>query len=175
MKVSKSEPFLLNKTESAAFFQISVQAFSAWDVQPIKKKGRQVLYDLRELVAYKNERSEDDTENLNLTEERAKLTVEQRKKTALERRQLEGKLMAIDFVILNYSKMATAIREKLLATPSKLAQELTNIEKPAETMAILKDHIYEILHEISSDQFSADIGIDVDRTLAKLEAMQAST
>jgi len=175
MKVRKSEPVLFNKTQSAAFFQVSTQAFSAWDVEPVKKSGREVFYDLRELVAYRHENPDDEDGELNLTEERAKLTKEQRIKTNLERKQLEGKLMDVDFVVLNYTKMATALRQKLLSTPTKLAKDLTNISKPAEVQQILKDHIQEVLTEISSEQFSADIGIDVDRTLAKLEAMQATS
>jgi len=172
-KRSKSEPFLMNKTDSAAFFQVSVQALSNWDVKPVKKVGNQVFYDLRELNAYKNENGDED-QDLNLTEERAKLTVEQRKKTALERKQLEGKLMDVDFVILNHQKMAIAIKSKLLSLPTKAAQDMVHVETPAEAQQVLKEHIYEILNELSSEQFSADIGVDVDRTLAKLEALQAA-
>jgi len=174
MKVRKSEPVLFNKTQSAAFFQVSTQAFSAWDVEPVKKSGREVFYDLRELVAYRHDNPDDEDGELNLTEERAKLTKAQRIKTTLERKQLEGRLMDVDFVVLNYIKMAMAIRAKLLSTPTKIAKDLTSIDKPSEVQQILKDHIQEILTEISSEQFSADIGIDVDRTLAKLEAMQAT-
>ncbi len=124
-------------------------------------------------MAYKNDTG-DEEEELNLSKERAKLTVEQTKKTKLERQQLEGRLMDVDYVVLNYSKIAIALRAKLLSLPTKIAPDMVGLEKPAEAQQILKEHMYEVLTEISDEQFSADIGIDVERVLAKLEAMQAT-
>jgi hypothetical protein len=141
-------------------------------VEPVKIQGTKHLYnapEVLELIYIDKEYGE-----LDLTKERAKLTQEQRKKTHLERKQMEGKLMDVEFVVLNYAKMATAIRAKLLSTPTKISKDLTNISSPLEIQQIIKEHINEVLTEISSAQFSSDIGVDVDHTLARLEAMQAT-
>lgn len=177
MKRSKSKPWLLNKTESAAFFQISVQALSNWDVDPVEKRGNQVFFDLRDLVSYKhtyvaNEGEED--KQLDLAQERAKLTIEQTRKAKLERKQLEGSLLDVEAVTVAIQQMTSAVRAKLLSIPTKLAQDLVNIETPLEVQEIIKIQIYELLNELSSAQFSEQIGVSIERMFRRIEAIQSA-
>lgn len=173
MKINKNEPVLINKNNSAAFFNVSVTAFAKWDVDWVQKKGREVFYDLRELVEYKNG-TEPEQGELDLTEERAKLTQEQRKKTALERKIIEGNLLDVEAMIVVLQNQTTAVRAKLLSIPTKLAQELVNIETPIEVQEKIKIQIYEILDELSSNKFTEATGIGVTRIIGKLEALQAA-
>ena len=177
VKRRKSEPWLLNKTESAAFFQISVQALSNWDIEPVEKKGNQVFYDLRDLVKYKHAYIPDEGEEdkkLDLSQERAKLTIEQTRKAKLERKQLEGSLLDVEAVTVAMQQMTSAVRAKLLSIPTKLAQDLVNIETPLEVQEKIKAQIYELLNELSSDQFAESIGVGIERMFRRIEAIQST-
>ena len=140
------------------------------NLTPAEIKGRYTYYyisEALELIYSEPEESED----LDLTLERAKLTREQRLKTSLERKQLEGNLLDVQAVVIAFQKTTTAVRSKLLAIPTKMAQELINIKTPVEIQEILKKQIYELLNELSSKQFSEQIGHNIELTLNKIEAL----
>lgn len=52
--------------------------------------------------------------------------------------------------------------------PTKLAQEMTNLDTPIEVQEILKKEIYELLNELSSEQFANKIEVDCNKVLMQL-------
>lgn len=138
-------------------------------LEPVKKEGVKHLYDaptILELIY-----TDKDVEELDLTKERAKLTQEQRKKTNIERRLLEGSVMEIDDVVAMISNVAINLKAKLLAIPAKAAPELVNLDKPSEAQKVLKTYIYETLTEVSSEQFSNDLADKIERYSERLKSL----
>lgn len=94
---------------------------------------------------------------LKLTEELLveKVQVERlrKEKAQLELDVMQGKLVAIEDVGRAVEAEYTAVRAHLIAIPSKLAGELSTMDKPVEIKNKLEDSINEALSELSSEQF----------------------
>src|SRR5579859_949158 len=130
----------------AKAFGISVQAVTNWDVKPQRRDGREALYYLPEVIAFRLER--DNTGGLDLEEERARLASEQADKAAMENRRMRRELLPASQVQTQLERLFGAIRSHLLALPTKLApQVLVRPELPA-VQAALRDGIHVALHDL---------------------------
>jgi phage terminase Nu1 subunit (DNA packaging protein) len=116
------------------------------DLKPIKE-GRAFLYESREalplLFLSKDE--------YDLSKERARLAFWQANKTELESEVLKGELIPADQVWQQWERMVSNFRAKMLSLPTKTGHLLLNIADFEEIEAILKNHVYEALKELSHE------------------------
>ena len=152
-----NERLLLPAKLTAFCFHISLQAFSKWLVSPVEKRGRESLYYLPEVIAYRLARQEKD--QLDLTQERARLAKAQANRAELEVAQLEGELMPASAMLSAWENNVVTCRARLLAIPTKLAAQLGGLE-PAEREAAIRDAIYETLNELAYSGVDAPGGAD---------------
>lgn len=128
-------------------------------IEPRKKEGREVYYSVKDVFDSRFDQLIGDDGNstdLDLTKERAALTREQKIKTQLERKLLEGDLVKTADVAIEWSAMASAFRAKMLGMPSKIAHSLQNISKLTEIKATLESAISESLAELAGDGLPRD-------------------
>ncbi|MCH7882117.1 MAG: hypothetical protein IIB69_11210 [Proteobacteria bacterium] len=109
---------MLPQKVCAIAFNISVEALKKWKVKPRGKLGRETLYYLPDLVAYRLER--DESGRLSLTDERARLSKAQADRVLLELETLRGNLIPADVLLQTWEPLIAAARSKFLALPSKL-------------------------------------------------------
>ena len=109
---------MLPQKVCAIAFNISVEALKKWKVKPRGKLGRETLYYLPDLVAYRLER--DESGRLSLTDERARLSKAQADRVLLELETLRGNLIPVDVLLQTWEPLIAAARSKFLALPSKL-------------------------------------------------------
>lgn len=109
---------MLPQKVCAIAFNISVEALKKWKVKPRGKLGRETLYYLADLVAYRLER--DESGRLNLTDERARLSKVQADRVELELETMRGNLIPADILLQNWEPLVAAARSKFLSLPSKL-------------------------------------------------------
>ncbi len=144
--------FLFNKTDTAKIFGISVQAFNSWAISHTKRVGKQTFYYLPDVVAYRLNRDSTDTELLDLTAERARLTKEQADKTATENKRLNGSLVETSAVMDLWMRRISNLKTKLLNIPAKAAPVLVSLKTKAEVQTTLETCIHETLCEIANSE-----------------------
>lgn len=89
--------------------------------------------------------------DLDLTQERAALAREQRKKTELERRKLEGELVDVQAVRRAAASMVTATRNALLQIGARLAPVVAAESDPLATRRCIDTEIESVLMALSDD------------------------
>ena len=87
-------------------------------------------------------------QNLDLTQERAKLTKKQAEKTELQIGEIKGQLIDIESVKESWAKQITACRAKLLSIPTKVTPLVIVAKDQNEVKAILKAQVHEALSEL---------------------------
>ena len=126
------------------------------DLESTQGKKGALLFESREalplLYMYPGE-----GENLDLTQERARLAHHQANKAALEERKLKGELIEVEEVAEIVGKDYGNVRAKLLAIPHKAAPRVAIESDTAALAAMLGDYVNEALAELSADAvYSAD-------------------
>ena len=104
---------------------------------------------------------------LDLSHERAKLTVLQQQKIELEIAELRGELIRVSAVEEQWSDQLAAMRAKLLALPSKIAISIAQPDRIQATQDKTRALIYEALSELSgnaNDQLERSDDASVDGT-----------
>ncbi len=101
------------------------------------------------MVEWLNERKPGDSAGL--SRERALLAREQRLKTNLERRRLEGELVPVVEVEAVWSDLALNVRAKPLGVPTRLAPQLVAMGDRREIEETLRAAVYEALEELSDE------------------------
>lgn len=155
------ERLFLPKHLIAKAFAVSVQAVTNWDVKPQKRDGREALYYLPEVIAFRMERDKPGAFDLEM--ERARLASEQADKASMENQRLRRELLPATMVQTQLERLFGAIRARLLAIPTKLTpQVLIKPELPA-VQAVLRAGVNEALHdlerfELTDEPSEADTG-----------------
>ena len=90
-------------------------------------------------------------EQLDLAEERARLTFHQANIASLDERVKEGELVSVEEVEKYTRDMVLNCRAKLLSIPTKAAHEFVNLSDLSEIQDALKAHIHEALLELSNE------------------------
>ncbi len=144
MPVSKS--VVLNKKDTAYHFGISVHSFEKWGVPHIEKKGNNVYYDLKEVIAHRLNREK--KEKTTLTDERTKLVRAQAKMAELKLSVHEGELIPSEIVQNVWADQILNFRSRLLSLPTRLAKLYSGMDKPTEIEANLRSVINETLSEL---------------------------
>ena len=74
----------------------------------------------------------------------------------IEKQKQEGELIAKDEVKKNWLSILTVIKSKLLSMPNKVAPVVMTYKNVNEVKLILKDKIYDTLHEIAGADLTKD-------------------
>jgi phage terminase Nu1 subunit (DNA packaging protein) len=119
------------------------------DLAPIDTDGNSIFYDGHDaLMILLNETQ---SEELDLSAERAKLAKVQTARAELELAVRRNEYVTIDEVIEGVEREYTAIRQALLAIPKKLASDLVNISDPFTIQNEIDKEINNVLEELSAD------------------------
>jgi phage terminase Nu1 subunit (DNA packaging protein) len=148
----------LPKHLCARAFGISVQAFSNWDVAPVRKEGREQLYDLREVIEYKlaKERGEDDEGGeTSAWKEKARLDRARADMVELDLEIKRGSVVSIEALRPRLIDMVMAFRAKILNLPKRLGQDFNSFENARECEARAEEIVQEALNELS--EYKPDI------------------
>lgn len=141
---------LLNKTNMSRSLGISVQAFDKWHVFPVEKVGREAFYSVRDVLDNRLEKQKPSSaEDLDITEERARLTHHQANIAALDEKVKEGELIPSEVVETVWTDIIANFRAKVLSIPTKSAHAMIGLTDLNEAQELLKSHIYEALEELS--------------------------
>lgn len=171
------ERLLLPRKLCAEAFGISVQAFDHWDVKPVEKRGRESLYNLPDVIAWRLNRDQSGEEGgLNLQAEKARLASAQADKTEIEVEILKGKVFKAETVEKAWTEMIGNCRSRMLSIPSKIAPILAAEKESKKVESKLRDAVYEALFELKDYEPTqyTDIAPEVsdadDSTAAKANA-----
>lgn len=143
----------MNKSQLAESLGVSVQTVTAWcrrgcpSVEP-GGRGRQWVFDVNQVQDWLDGR---EAEDLNLTEERARLARSQRRRIDLEVAQLEGRLIPAKEVEATWSDLVVNFRARLLGIPTRLAPQLVTMDDRRQIEEVLRTVIYESLKELATD------------------------
>ena len=113
---------------------------------PYAEKGRSKYFHISEIVSAMS-----DSEELDLQQERAKLTKKQTEKTEIQIEELKSVVVDADDVKEEWSKHIMSCRAKLLALPTKMASEVLTIDSLQEAQDVIKRHVTEALEELAAD------------------------
>jgi phage terminase Nu1 subunit (DNA packaging protein) len=86
-----------------------------------------------------------------LNEEKTRLTKLQADKAQLEVQEMEQSLVSVERITEEWVGYASNVRSKLLALPSKVSHRVQAAETYAEAEKILKEAVYDALHELSNN------------------------
>lgn len=173
------EKYLYTQKEISELLKISAQAICNWKIKPVKKTGRNVFYDIRDIIKYFIEITIPKKTGLSLEQERAKLAKAQTEKTKVDTEKskldLQEKAIAIEKekIKLEENQMDLAVRKsellpasevedlwtnqvitvraKLLTIPSRCASTIISLKTPGDVENFLRDVVLEVLEELSSD------------------------
>lgn len=140
-----NEKFLFNKKDTAQVMGVSVQALSQWDVDPVKKVGRQVFYYLPNVIDSRLTRETE--ESLSLTAERARLASEQADGHALKNALAKDEIAPISILELALSRVAELINSVLDSLPLKLKKQCPKLN--ARDIELIRRIIVKLQNEIS--------------------------
>jgi len=138
--------WLAKQKVAAAFFGVSIQAFQKWDVECIREEGRSKLYDVRAIQDDKNRQSADSAEELNLTEERARLAKESADKLEMENKVRRGDLAEVADIQSAVVSVIHATKARILAIPAQLSRYLEN-----QTSQNIETQLHDALHDALED------------------------
>lgn len=148
----------LPKHLCARAFGISVVAFDRWDIAPVKKVGREQLYDLREVIEYKlrKERGEDGEPGQGGGwKEKARLDKARANLVELDYELKLGTVVAVESLRPRLIDMVMAFRAKMLNLPKRLGQDFNSFENARECEARAEEIVQEALSELS--EYEPDI------------------
>ena len=135
----------LEQSQIAALFNVAPRTVREWGEKGLPRNA-DGTYNGRECVAwYVAYVSGDD---LDLNRERARLAKAQADKTEQENEVRRGELIPTEAVLQQWTDVLAAVRAKLLAMPSKLGPQLTNVSDAAIVAAAIKSVVYEALGEL---------------------------
>ena len=93
----------------------------------------------------------------------------------IEKQKQEGELIAKDEVKKNWLSILTVIKSKLLSMPNKVAPVVMTYKNVNEVKLILKDKIYDTLHEIAGADLTKDDKRNVRRSKVKSKSIKTSS
>ncbi len=154
--------FLFNKGDSAKVMGVSVQAFSKWNIEPVKKSGRETFFYLPDIIDYRLSRETDET--LSLTKARTELAAQQadghKMKNAVSRREL-APVELLTFALADMASQAISILDSLPLRLKKKCPKLT-----ARDIEFLRKEIIKTQNIIADTKLS---GYDSSKTYKLVE------
>ena len=145
----------MNRSQLAEHFNVALTTIDDWRRSgcPNTKKGRSVVFNVRQVEEWINEKQGGE---LDYTQERAKLTKLQAEKVSLELEQQRGSLIPMDLVVATWQGHIGNARAKLLALPPKIAGQVIAIDNYLEIEQLITGLVYEALDELEKDELSTE-------------------
>ena len=159
----------LNRSDTAKKLNVSLTTLDDWRRKgcPHTKTGKQVFFNLDDLNEWLNTRS---VNELEYTQERAKLTKQKAEKVSLEQEQIRGTLLPTEMVVVGWIGHVSNARAKMLAIPPKAAAEIVGMKSYLEIEQLLTTFIHEALDELSTDGIPKEYTERIKVMAADLEA-----
>jgi phage terminase Nu1 subunit (DNA packaging protein) len=162
---------LLSRKQMADACQISTQAFDKWEVQPVRKVGRMMMYSVADVIENRIEkqvRKNDNRANfegevINIDDERAMLTRQQRITQEIKNEILEGRAIPVEAARDVLAKILGRIGATLDSLAPNIKRRHPEIEqriidfikseiiKHQNEASNLDDHLDDIIDEVVSE------------------------
>ena len=142
-----------NRTQISDAFGVSLTTVDKWRKKgcPCVEVEKKFSFTVRDVSDWLRNRDLETDGDLDLSQERAKLTRLQAEKATLELEQQRGKLLPLEMVIVAWQGQVANARAKLLALPPKVASQVLGMESYVEVEHAIREIIYEALDDLASD------------------------
>jgi phage terminase Nu1 subunit (DNA packaging protein) len=151
-----------NQRDTAKIFNVTVKSLQGWPIKPRKREGREVLYYLPDVIAYRVARADATREKLSLEQERALLAKAQTEKINLELAKVKGEIVDVDLIYLCLSRVLIDMRTRLLGIPTKAAPLLIG----CKSIHLMKDEIEKHVHEALEQLANTEVEPLIDQIFA---------
>lgn len=143
----------LKRVEVSEAFGVNLTTVDKWRRSgcPSKQDGLNVVFNVREVSDWLRTRDTEASGELDLSQERAKLTKLQAGKALLDLEQQRGNLIPMELVIEAWQGLIGNARAKMLALPPKAAAQVVGVESYLEIEQVITSLIHEALDELSTD------------------------
>lgn len=155
--------------------QTTVRHLASSGVMPRVSSGRYKMRDcvhnyvMQLRIQSKNPESGSNGEKPELRDMQAKHEAIKLQMSGMQLKLMQGKLHKSEDVEKVMTNMLASMRAKLLAMPSRIAPSIADVSDPAEVVTILKDVIYDVLHELADYTpemfYGEDLMLDDDGNL----------
>lgn len=155
--------------------QTTVRHLASSGVMPRVTNGRYKLRDcvhnyvMQLRIQSKNPESGSTDEKPELRDMQAKHEAIKLQMSDMQLKLMQGKLHKSEDVEKVMTNMLASMRAKLLSLPSRIAPSIAGVSDPAEVVTILKDVIYDVLHELADYTpemfYGEDLMLDDDGNL----------
>lgn len=168
---------LLNRKQIAAACNISTQAFDKWEVTPAKKVGRLMMYSVADVIENRiekqNKRSDNranpanpEAETINIDDERALLTREQRITQQIKNEILEARAIPVNLAAGVLAKILT----RVFATLASLAPNIKRRHPEIEQRIIDFIEKETIKHQNEAANLDSYLDDIIDEVVSQAEA-----
>ena len=141
--------FLMTTRQLSYLFKVSSNQVVKWKIKPCAKEGAASLYYLPEVLAF---RYGTKGEKLDPSQEKAHLDNTRRQVVELQLEKLRGDLVEVGDVCKEVEKEYVTVRQRLLAIPPKLANQLVPLDSPSEIQDLLMDACAEALKDLTVER-----------------------
>ncbi len=155
--------------------QTTVRHLASSGVMPRVSSGRYKMRDcvhnyvMQLRIQSKNPESGSTNEKPELRDMQAKHEAVKLQMSEMQLKLMQGKLHKSEDVEKVMTNMLASMRAKLLSLPSRIAPSIAGVSDPAEVVTILKDVIYDVLHELADYTpemfYGEDLMLDDDGNL----------
>lgn len=155
--------------------QTTVRHLASSGVMPRVTNGRYKMRDcvhnyvMQLRIQSKNPESGSNGEKPELRDMQARHEAIKMQMSDMQLKLMQGKLHKSEDVEKVMTNMLASMRAKLLAMPSRIAPSIADVSDPAEVVTILKDVIYDVLHELADYTpemfYGEDLMLDDDGNL----------
>lgn len=152
---------IVNKRQLADIMGCTEETLSQWTKQgmPVLLQRRGVAgnqYETAAVIAWRDARNQSDSPPTDYETERTRKVKIEADILALEKAQLEGRLIPVEIVEQSWLRMAVAFRAKMLSIPSKCAPRVCGLSF-IEAETILTDAINDALSTLANAELADSI------------------
>ena len=147
-KVILETDIKLNVKNTAIMMGISNPTFLKWNIKSVEKKGSQVFYDLKTVIAYRSNREKKtSSKSVNLKDKILEVQLEKKK---LEVDRLKGESVSKEIYEYDIDALFTIIKTQVLALASKLTPLLQDV-KTRERHKIITEECRGLLQQAADN------------------------
>jgi hypothetical protein len=159
MGKGKATHLWLPQVEAAKLTETPSRTLRDWIAKEAIAVNADREVDVVEIFLLKQEKQRQEIEKLGskpngndaqrLLEAQARKTLAEAKLREFELARLEGEFIALSEAIADFESALTAVKQKLLALPTRLSLQLSGMTEPKGISKVLDDVIYEALQALS--------------------------
>jgi hypothetical protein len=139
------ERLLLPTGLIAHAFGVSLDAVIKWGIKPVRKKHREALLYLPEIIGNRMGFGEGGVQKLNPAQEKALLDKTRRERAEIELRKEREEIVDIKDVLYTLEKELVEVRQKLLALPNRLARVILLAKDAQEAQDVIAGAVHDTL------------------------------